>query len=172
VPAELQLDNVGVCAGGYDEVVLERAPVAVVDEVNALVDGLVADPGVSGDVRQPLAGLTPFEVVDAAGQLLCHGGGDAFGPDQFHRERRGPRRLLFTEREDGPGRGEQGREAAGARDEVETFVGLALVALELEGQLAVSLARARAARLKRVRGGRPSRLFNAGGRGGSGETRS
>lgn len=57
---------VWIGAGADDEVVLQVAAVAVVNEVNAGIDVGVADAAIGGDVGDPGFGVGAEEVVDAA----------------------------------------------------------------------------------------------------------
>ena len=55
---------------GDDEVVLQLALVAVVEEIDPGIDSGVAHLGVSGNVAAPLGGVVADEVVGCAGERV------------------------------------------------------------------------------------------------------
>ncbi len=67
---EVEADGFGVGVGGDDEVELQLALVAVIDEIDAGVDGFVANLAEGGDVAVPLRGVLADEVVDVAGEAV------------------------------------------------------------------------------------------------------
>ena len=69
-PLELHPYRPGLCPRPDDEVVLQAALGAVVDEVDPRVDALVDHLRIGGDVRVPLRGVVAEEVVHDARQLL------------------------------------------------------------------------------------------------------
>src|ERR1044071_7596582 len=105
------------------EVVFELALVAVVDEVDAVVDARVPDLRVVRHVRAPLRGVVADEVVALAGQRLdARDLGPPVRADQPYPNDRAPRsgarRLAPAHRQHGLVPGEKERVAAAPRGEL------------------------------------------------------
>ena len=86
-PLEGQLDQIRISAWADDEVILQLPLIAVIDEVDPVVEVSVLDLGVRGHIGAPLLRIVPDEVVGLAGQLFlsfyaCLG----VGADEFHPE--------------------------------------------------------------------------------------
>ena len=122
-------DAVGVGSGCEDEVVLELPVVAVIDEIDAGIDGAGAEALVGGEGCDPAGLIVTDVVVGGAGELVH--GGERFGggaePASFEaRSLEGIRDVRAVE---------QGGEALGVGAEGSLFRPLATVGLEGEGSL-------------------------------------
>src|SRR5204862_71828 len=67
---EVEDDAAGIGAWAHDDVVLQLALVAVIDDVDARVDVVISHLGIDGDVRPPGRWIVPDEVVHLAGQFF------------------------------------------------------------------------------------------------------
>ncbi len=131
-----QPDGAGARAGLDHEVVLELLLVAVVDQVDAAVDTLVGHLGVVGDVGVPLRRVVADEVVTHAGLLVeTDGVGAGVRPDELHGHDVAAIALLQLHH--GAGGCQERRVAGTLGQEVDPRIGLALVDLEAQRELAV-----------------------------------
>ena len=64
------LNSGWIGARSHDEVILQLPIVPVPHEIDTRIDAILPDTGVLRDIRAPLRGVVPKEVIDAAGQLL------------------------------------------------------------------------------------------------------
>ncbi len=141
---ETEHDLVRIRSGRENEVVLELALIAVVDEIDSGIDVLVADFAVGRHVPSPLRRIAADEVVRLAGELVdaaCEG--LARGAHEAHTQRdafciRGGLR----EHQHGFVRSQIEAVARTAREETHILVRLAAIRLELQRQFAVALAQA------------------------------
>ena len=67
---EEQLDGLGVGGRCDDEVMLQLALAAVINQIHAWIDGVVFHFGVVRDISAPLRRIVADEVVALSGQLL------------------------------------------------------------------------------------------------------
>ena len=157
---EAEHDPFRVRPGGNDEVVLQLALIAVVDEIDTGIDRAVVDLGIGRDVGAPLRRLAD-QVVCFSRQLVepAHEGlGRGTDEAHAHHNRRPSRlrakplrraaqvafcvRVRLCQHEHGLARREIETVAGTAREEADVLVRLSLIRFEVQGQLAVALAHA------------------------------
>ena len=80
-----ELNLIGVCAWGHDEVVFQLPLIAVVDQVDTFVEIVVLHFFVGGNLGAPFGFIAANEVVDDAGELVGAGDGRrVVGAGKFH----------------------------------------------------------------------------------------
>ena len=101
-PRKLKPDGLRICPRRNDEVVLQLPLVAVIDQIDARVDGGVLYPGKGWHAAVPFGRVVADEVVGCAGEPIQTGHlYSAIGPGQIHPDDIGPSRVCLP----GPLRG-------------------------------------------------------------------
>src|SRR5208282_2662912 len=160
-PAKIERDAARVRARRHDKVIFQLPLVAVVNQVNGGINSLVLHLRVGWHVRSPLPRIVAEEVVALAGQFIQTSNlGCRIGPAESHpqhaagfgRSYFGPRResdtsdlrlirvrLIAAQCEHGFIPGEEKRVSTGARQKLYPRIGLSLILLEAQRQLAIAL---------------------------------
>ena len=74
----------GACSD--DQIVFQRAMIAVVDQVNSGIDLFVGNPGIGWQIGAPACGVVTEKVVDRSGQAVQCSWLDGGGSIELHRD--------------------------------------------------------------------------------------